>query len=410
MDITRRNLILAAGAASLETVTAPHASAAPASVGLPDKAGFTVGKSETCLNNARWHPIGIGATKAVQRYLEYKATGGGSAPDYGSDLQSRAKALFANLIHAKVSELSFVPSTTVGENLIASALDLPRTGGNVVTDALHFEGSLYQYGELAKKGLEVQIARPREWRIELGDLDKLIDRNTKLVALSLVSMINGFQHDLKAICDLAHSRGALVYVDAVQAVGAVPVDVRAAGVDFLACSSYKWLMGDMGLGFLYVREDLLDRLQRSQYGFRQLSGVQYHVFPYDPPGDAVMDWSQSTGAGGHFEVGTVSNTTLACLTHSLDYIQRIGVANIQSHRQPLLSRLQKEMPRLGFEPMTPLDSASPIVAFAKKDLRDLPERLRRAGIDIAVYEHRVRISPSVYNDQGDIDKLLEALS
>jgi hypothetical protein len=87
MDITRRNLILAA-------VTAPHASAAPAPIGLPDKAGFTVGKSETCLNNARWHPIGVGATKAVQRYLEYKATGGGSAPDYGSDLQSRAKTLF----------------------------------------------------------------------------------------------------------------------------------------------------------------------------------------------------------------------------------------------------------------------------------------------------------------------------
>ncbi|MGA3200954.1 MAG: aminotransferase class V-fold PLP-dependent enzyme [Bryobacteraceae bacterium] len=396
-------MILAAGVASLETVTA-------SATGLPDRREFTVGKSETCLNNARWHPISIGATKAVQRYLEYKATGGGSVPDYGGDLQSRAKTLFASLIHAKASEISFVPSTTVGENLIAAALDLPRSGGNVVTDALHFEGSLYQYGELAKKGLEVRIARPREWRIEMGDLEKLIDARTKLVALSLVSMINGFQHDLRAVCEIAHARGALVYVDAVQAVGAVPVDVRAAGVDFLACSSYKWLMGDMGLGFLYVREDLLDRLPRCQYGFRQLSGVQYHVFPYDPPGEAVMDWSQSRDAGGHFEVGTVSNTTLACLSHSLDYIQRIGVGNIQSHRQPLLSRLQKEMPRLGFEAMTPLDSTSPIVAFAKKDTGEASERIRRARIDIAVYPHRVRISPSVYNDQADIDKLLEALS
>lgn len=402
MDMTRRNLFLAAG-----VVAASRASGA--TIGLPDKSAFTVGKSEICLNNARWHPISIGATKAIQEYLEYKATGGGSAPDYGSDMQSRAKTLFAGLIHATPSEISFLPSTTVGENLIASALDLPRSGGNVVTDALHFEGSLYQYGELAKKGLEVRIARPRDWRIELRDLDKLIDTKTKLVALSQVSMINGFQHDLKAVCDLAHARGALVYVDAVQAVGAIPVDVRATGVDFLACSSYKWLMGDMGLGFLYVREDRLDRLERSQYGFRQLSGVQYHVFPYDPPGESVMDWSQSPGAGGHFEVGTVSNTTLACLNHSLEYIQRVGVANIQSHRQPLLSRLQKEMPKLGFESMTPLESTSPIVAFAKKETRDISERLRRANIDIAVYPHRIRISPSVYNDQADIDKLLEAL-
>src|ERR1700685_3982544 len=122
MDVTRRNLILAAGVASLETVTASP-------TGLPDKSAFTVGKFETCLNNARWHPISIGAAKAIQEYLEYKATGGGSGADYGSYLQKRAKTLFAGLIHATPSEISFVPSTTVGENLIASALDLARTGG-----------------------------------------------------------------------------------------------------------------------------------------------------------------------------------------------------------------------------------------------------------------------------------------
>jgi selenocysteine lyase/cysteine desulfurase len=345
----------------------------------------------------------------VQKYLDYKATGGGANADYGTDLQNRVKEKFARLIHAKPSEVSFVPSTTVGENLVAAALDLPRGGGNVVTDALHFEGSLYQYGELAKQGLEVRIARPKDGRIDMRDLERLIDSRTKLVAVSLVSMVNGFQHDLKAICDLAHSRGAKVYADAVQAVGAIPVDAHASGVDFLACSSYKWLMGDMGLGFLYVREELLDGLPRSQYGFRQLSRVEYHVFPYDPPGSAVMDWTASPSAGGHFEVGTISNTTAACLDFSLDYILQLGVEKIRAHRLPLLRRLQSEVPRLGFQAMTPADSTSPIVAFARADTADLAARLKRARIDIAVYPHRIRISPSVYNDQGDVDNLLEAL-
>jgi selenocysteine lyase/cysteine desulfurase len=188
------------------------------------------------------------------------------------------------------------------------------------------------------------------------------------------------------------------------------VDVRASGIDFLACSSYKWLMGDMGLGFLYVREELVDRIRRSQYGFRQLADVQYHVFPYDPTGETVMDWTQEAGAGGHFEVGTVSNATLACLKYSLDYIQQLGVENIQAYRQPLLRKLQKEMPRIGFEPMTPPESTSPIVTFAKKDTKEVSLQLRRANIDIAVYPHRVRISPSVYNSLADVDKLLEALS
>jgi len=405
MNVSRRELIVTAGMASLQSATA-----APAPPGLPARKEFAVVKAETCLNNARWHPISLGATRAVQQYLDYKAGGGGADPDYGGGLQTHAKAQFAKLIHARPDEVSFVPSTTVGENLVAAGLDLPRSGGNVVTDALHFEGSLYQYGELAIQGLDVRIARPRDWRIDLRDLDRLIDSKTKLVALSLVSMVNGFQHDLKAVCDLAHSRGALVYADAVQAVGAVPVDVRASGVDFLACASYKWLMGDMGLGFLYVREDRLDRIERSQYGFRQLAQVQYHVFPYDPPGEAVMDWTQASGAGGRFEVGTVSNTTVACLNYSLDYILQLGVEAIQAHRQPLLRRLQQEMPRLGFEAMTPPETTSPIVTFAKKETAEISQRLKRAQIDIAVYPHRVRISPSVYNDQADVDKLLEALS
>jgi selenocysteine lyase/cysteine desulfurase len=123
-----------------------------------------------------------------------------------------------------------------------------------------------------------------------------------------------------------------------------------------------------------------------------------------------MDWTAAPTAGGHFEVGTVSNTTAACLTHSLDYIMQLGVENIQAHRRPMIRRLQAELPRLGFQPMTPGDSVSPIVTFAKEDTRPLAARLKRAKIDVAVYPHRIRISPSVYNDQADIDKLLEALS
>ena len=410
MNLSRRNWMFAAGAAAWQTAAIPTASGA-GTAELPARSDFEVVKSEVCLNNARWHPISIGASRAVQDYLKYKATGGGiDAVDRSGEMQKRVKAQFAELIHARPAEISFVPSTTVGENLVAASLDLPRSGGNVVTDALHFDGSLYQYGELAKQGLEVRIVRPREGRIELDDLDRVIDSKTKLVAVSLVSMINGFQYDLKALCDLAHSRGALVYADAVQAIGAVPLDVHASGVDFCACASYKWLMGDMGLGFLYVREALLERLHRSQYGFRQTAAVDYHVFPYDSPGSSVMDWTQANDAGGHFEVGTVANATVACLSYSLEYIKKLGVERIQAYRQPMLRRLQKEMPRFGFEAMTPAESTSPIVTFAKKDTQETERRLKRANVDIAVYPHRVRISPSVYNDQSDVDKLLKALS
>ena len=145
-----------------------------------------------------------------------------------------------------------MPSTSAGENLVVQALELDRRfDGNVVTDGLHFEGALLHLLELKKRGLDVRVVKPtKDFRIDMADLEKVIDRRTRLVEVSSGSMYNGFQHDLKAVCDLAHANGAYVYADIIHSAGAEPFDVRASGVDFAACSSFKWLMGDFGIGFL----------------------------------------------------------------------------------------------------------------------------------------------------------------
>ena len=415
MDMTRRTWIASSGIASLASVAGLSAARVemPLIVPpvIPDKTQFaSTINSEICLNNARWHPLSAGAKSVINEYLDYKSRGGGNQADLMDEKQKEAKNLFAQLINAKPTEVSYVGSTTFGENLVVSGLRLPHHA-NVVTDALHFEGSLYLYGALQQQGLDVRMVRPHDWAIELSDMAKVIDEKTKLIALSLVSMTNGFEHDLKAVCELAHAHGAYVYADIVQAAGAIPIDVKASGVDFCACASYKWLMGDMGLGFLYVREELLDRVvYRTQYGYRQLSRMQYHLFPGDQPGDQVIDWTQSPSAAGHFEVGTVSNTTVMALTHSLKYIQYLGVQNIQTHTQNLIARLRKEMPALGFEAITPTESKGPIIAFVAKDSAQLGPKLKRANIDVSLSGRRIRVSPSVYNDDSDINHLLEALS
>ena len=370
-NIKRRDLLAGAGYLSLASGLGRRLEAAPtASLTLPVKDEFPVSKTQTHLNNARWHPMSLQAMAAVRKYLKFKVeTPMGIESTAGK--QGDVKALYAKLINAKPSEISFVQSTMAGENLVVAGLGIPRAGGNVVTDALHFEGSTYMYRTLQRQqGLDLRVVMPRDWRIDIRDMEKVIDRNTKLVALSLVSMANGFQHDLKAVCDLAHSRGAYVYADIVQAAGAVPIDVKASGVDFTSGASYKWLMGDMGLGFLYVREDLLDRvIHRTQYGYRQFSTFEDHMFPYDTPSNRPATWTEASGAAARFEVGTLSSATVACLAHSLNYIQQLGVENIQAHSQSLRDRIQKELPRLGFEALTPPESSCPIVTFVVKDPR-----------------------------------------
>jgi selenocysteine lyase/cysteine desulfurase len=136
-----------------------------------------------------------------------------------------------------------------------------------------------------------------------------------------------------------------------------------------------------------------------------------HTFPYDPPAAEAFDWTSRSDAGGRFEVGTLANGVPSALCVSLRHLLDLGVDRIQAHRQPLIQRLQAELPKRGFTPMTPVESTSPIVSFAYRDaLQKLRPRITAANINIQLYENRLRISPSHYNDMADVERLIEVLS
>jgi selenocysteine lyase/cysteine desulfurase len=242
-------------------------------------------------------------------------------------------------------------------------------------------------------------------------MEAAITKNTRLVAVSLVSNVTGFEHDLRAICAIAHAKSALVYADIIQAAGAIPIDVKTSGVDFCACGTYKWLMGDFGTAFLYVRADRLADLQRVQVGWRQIRQQDADTYPEGAPPEAVPAWKLGSDAAGIFEVSTPSWGSLACVAGSLGYIDSVSVEAIVSHRKPLIAALCRELPKYGFRLLTPPESAGPIVVFAYKGAAArFAKPLRDANIQISTYENRVRISPSVYNDMKDIEQLVQVLS
>jgi len=373
------------------------------------KSAFGIPAGITYINSAYSHPIPLVGVEAARKFSEFRAH-----PEAVSQPEHRAnvKAMFASLINAKESEISFISSTSAGENLIVNGLNLDYKTDNVVTDALHFEGAILHLQALQQRfGLDLRIVAPHDWRIRLEDLERVIDKKTKLVEISLVAMDNGFQHDLKAVCDLAHAHGAFVYVDIIQAAGCTPIDVRASGVDFCACSTFKWLMGDFGLGFLYVKEGLLDKvISRTQFGYYQAKELESHFLPGDAPNASPYTWSLGSDASSHFETGTSALGVAAILGASLPLIQHFGVDRIEEHRQPMLKRLQQEMPRLGFQPLTPPETKSALISFTVKEAASIRDRLKSAKVNVRVSERFIRISPSIFNDMGDIDKLLNALS
>ncbi len=407
--ISRREWMTRVGMVPLAAVLSENVIGKAPVLGLPAKSKFAV--KDTYINAAYTHPMSLSTAAAAEAYVKRRLDCDRAADEDMNVSRSEIKKLFAKLINAAPEEIALVPSTMVGENLIVSGLGLPNAKSRIVTDALHFDGSLYLYGQLAKKGQQVEVLRPKDNKIDLKEMDAAIRPGTRLVALSLVSTVNGFQHDLKAVCDLAHSRGALVFADIIQAAGAVPIDVKATGIDFCACASYKWLMADFGVGFLYVRKEKLDQLKRTMYGFRQIASFTSHTLPFDSPGKTAYDWTSSDDVGGYFQVGTYAGAAIVALRDSLNYLLDTGVDNIQAHRIPLLKKLQAELPSRGFIPLTPAESTSPVISFAYKNAETiLKPRLDAARVNISVYPHRIRISPSVYNDMTDIDKLIQAVS
>ncbi|MBZ6377591.1 aminotransferase [Pacificimonas flava] len=424
--LSRRSLLAAAGAVPVGSLASRVAAAAgssgaggpeagngtdvAAAPALPDRRPFAA-VDGVYLDSGTMHPVPQGALEAVQTYFATR-TAGGRYPTH--EVESRVKANFAKLINASPEELAFVQSTTAGEQLVIDALDIPASGGRIVTDTLHFFGSFYLYEQLERQGMAVTWLRPTEGRIDVEAYERAIKRDTRLVSLSLVSTYNGFEHDLAAICEIAHARGAHVYADIIHAAGTVPIDVRASGVDFAATASYKWLMGDFGLGFLYVRSDLLERIRRPRYGYYQIARFQPHVYPFDPPADdagsPIADIAPRTDAQGHFAMGTHSHAVAVQLDWSLAYLLECGIERIAAHRLPMLERLHEALPGKGYSVVTPRGGRAPLLTCTLEGAYNrLAEPLAAAGVKITLSRNRFRICPSLFNDIEDIERLIDVL-
>ncbi len=381
--------------------------------GRPDFArvrdDFPRARHAAYFDNASCHPLSVHSAAALHRYIDWETSEVGEPwwPQW-AQAREKAKALFATLINAKPAEISFARSTIEAESNLLNGMNL--AGGNVVTNDLHYSAALYNYQMRRRDGLDVRVVKHRDWKIELRDMERAVDRKTKLIAIALVSNVNGYLHDIKAISDLAHAHGAYVYTDIIQCVGAVPIDVRAMGIDFAACSTYKWLMGVKGFGFYYVREDLQGSVVRPT---QHSGGVRFNYSPWVERPDPAVDeiGFQPVTGPSRYEVSYPSYEGSVAALESLTYIHRLGVHNIRAHAKTMTDRLHRELPALGYPSITPPGNESPIAAFVARDPAKTQERLRAAGVHVAMrFGNKMRIAPSVYNNQQDVDRLLNALS
>ena len=314
-----------------------------------------------------------------------------------------ARERFATLIGAEPDEIALVDHTSRGANLIVQMLEAPD-GGNVVVDEYTYPSSIYPLRLAAKAHTEIRQVAARGHRVHVEDVARVVDDRTIAISVSHVSPKSGFRHDLAALSELAHTHNAVLIVDAAQSAGALDLDVRRLGVDFLSTCAMKWLLGAPGVGFLFVAREHVDRLEPPQVGY---AGV------IRPPTAAVTDPLTCRSGARRHEQGMPSRAGVAASRAGLDLLLAVGTATVERHVLELSGRCIDGLLSRGLRVYTrpepelragvvalPVNAGEPIVAF-----------LRERAVDVWTDPSAtlLRIDPHVFNDSSDIERLFDAL-
>lgn len=335
-------------------------------------------------------------------------------------LRAGARPRAAQLIGATEDEIALVESTSHGLALAADAIPLER-GDRVLVCDLEFMQVAIPWCQLRERiGIEIDRVPHREGRIVVEDIGSRIQAKTRVLCISSVQWSNGFRCDLAAISKLCREAGVWLVVDAVQQLGAFPIDVSKTQVDVLTCGGHKWLNAPFGAGFLYLRREAMARLRAPLAGYLSLETPDggwgsYFQTPSIVP---VRDYA-FTKSARRFEVGGTANYPGAVgLAASLGLVLELGQERIAAHITALTDRLIAGLHDAHIDVVTPVEHAhrSGIVTFsvgsAAENIALMDKLLERDVLVSVRYTANVggvRVSSHLYNSEEDIDRLLEAL-
>jgi selenocysteine lyase/cysteine desulfurase len=251
------------------------------------------------------------------------------------------------------------------------------------------------------RGAQVSFARAQGYRLPLSAFEAEVDERTAVVSTTHVCYKNGYKNNVGALAELAHESGAYLLVDAYQSMGTQPMDVKGLELDILVSGALKYLLGAPGIAFMYMRKDLIERLEPTDSGWFG----QENVFAYD------VHHLRLAAAARRFETGSPPVPSVFASLPALKLIAEAGLEQIQSHVQALAERLIRGVRERGLLLLTPEEPAArgPLVMIGSSDAPRLVEALSGRGIICSTRDDALRVSLHYYNDVGDVDAVLESL-
>lgn len=385
---------------------------------------FPVLRKYAYLNTAAYGLLPLRAIKRLQEAVVKFCSEGPVDSSLENKVLLEARNEISKLINCKPEEIAFTTSTTTGLKAALRMIRL-KPGDNVVSFDLEFPGLAATVKSLCDRvGCRVNIVKHRNGFYELSDIRRAVNEKTKAIVASSVQWVNGLKMDLKALREIADSVGAYLILDSIQHVGGILFDVNEAKPDFVAVGGEKWLMATwMGVGFLYVRKQLVNEFELPPYGLLNLR---------EPKGGWSSYWPRlrknpwkllpvRKTAEKYEWGGTPPVFPLLAFYGSLKMLNEIGMGNVHERNIRLKEYLVEKLFEIGAKIISFKENKeewSSITTFRlhKSLERDrlLVERLRGRGIIVSTRGVSgiggIRVSPHFYNDVADIDRLLCEIS
>ena len=361
---------------------------------------FKIFEDKIHLNSCSYGALSTDVREAYESYLTDRDQYG-SPWDIFTAKYEEARAQFAELVNADPAEIAVTASASAAVNSLASALDFSGGRKKVVVSDLEFPTVAQIWHGQERRGAQICHVAEADGRIPLERFDELIDEDTLLVSIAYVCFRNGSKLDAPAIIELAHSKGALVLLDCYQALGTFPIDVKALDVDVIVGGSLKYLLSSAGLGYMYVRSELISALVPTMTGwFAQADIEAMDIYKNDPAPTARR-----------FEMGTPPIPSIYAALAGIGLLQSIGLENIEADLRKLTGAIKDGARDAGLTLATPEDFAQhgAMIAIKAVDETAIVEALMHDGIITSSRDGNLRISPHFYNQLDDVDRLMSSI-
>jgi selenocysteine lyase/cysteine desulfurase len=371
-------------------------------VSLPDRIRdrFPIFKQRIYINSCSQGALSDAVRRAYEEYLADWDDKG--APwEYWVERQEAARRSFADLVNAAPDEIAVTTSLSAGVASLASGLRFARRSKVVLTDWEFPTIGQIWHAQEARGARVVHVPAGADGTIPLEHFERAIDDDTLLVSITHVCYRNGAMVDVPAVVELAHERGAYVLLDAFQSVGSLPVDVRELGVDFLGAGVLKYLLGSAGLGFLFCRRELVERVWPTATGWF----ADENIFAMDH-----TDYSPSKTAS-RFQSGTPPVPAIYAGIAGMELMTEIGIGETREHVNGLNAHLLDGLDELGATVVTPREPErrGALLCVRSTNASSLVDALGQDGIVTSERDGNLRISAHCYNSAEDVDAVLASL-